>query len=365
MIKVLHVLTLIGNNGQYGGPVTVARGIKSELQKSNKFEIKIIAGSLGSNENQFTDELLVAVRKLIPTKTVSSLFSIKIAIVLIREIRKSDLVHLHFARDVVQIFAGFISLILNKPYITQTHGMIRKKNFFITYMFDFLFIKPILRNAECNLVLTNNEKAQLKQILPKLKIIIIGNGIEYSYLRNPTQRREIVVVFCARLHKTKGLDIFIDLAKQMRDEPNVSFKVFGPDGGELSNLLNVISEKKYNLTYGGALSPWEVERELRASDLLVLPSQYDPFPMIVLEALAIGLPVVVSSNCGQSVEVAKINKDYVAERNSSEVFKLLLKKLMTENMHRDRIRSISEESRKYFDIQNICKSIESIYENCL
>ena len=121
MIKVLHVLTLIGNNGQYGGPVTVARGIKSELQKSNKFEIKIIAGSLGSNENQFTDELLVAVRKLIPTKTVSSLFSIKIAIVLIREIRKSDLVHLHFARDVVQIFAGFISLILNKPYITQTH----------------------------------------------------------------------------------------------------------------------------------------------------------------------------------------------------------------------------------------------------
>ena len=87
--------------------------------------------------------------------------------------------------------------------------------------------------------------------------------------------------------------------------------------------------------------------------------------MIVLEALAIGLPVVVSSNCGQSVEVAKINKDYVAERNSSEVFKLLLKKLMTENMHRDSIRSISEESRKYFDIQNICKSIESIYENCL
>jgi UDP-glucose:(heptosyl)LPS alpha-1,3-glucosyltransferase len=44
-----------------------------------------------------------------------------------------------------------------------------------------------------------------------------------------------------------------------------------------------------------------------AADMLLLPSIYDPFPSTVIEALACGLPVVTSTNCGGRDLVARLD----------------------------------------------------------
>jgi len=54
----------------------------------------------------------------------------------------------------------------------------------------------------------------------------------------------------------------------------------------------------HHVAFAGALSQHDVARLYRASDMLVHPTFYDPFPRVVIEALASGCPVITTERCG-------------------------------------------------------------------
>ncbi|NBX70905.1 MAG: glycosyltransferase, partial [Actinobacteria bacterium] len=69
------------------------------------------------------------------------------------------------------------------------------------------------------------------------------------------------------------------------------FEIYGPDGGELELVRRELEIRNLseNVYYKGALQAEDVQKLLREIDLLVLPSRDDNFPMVILEALAVGL----------------------------------------------------------------------------
>ena len=360
LIKVLQVVTLIGKNGQYGGPVTVSREISSAFESFGQFKFSTIAGTLESSNHMSNSEQLIRIRKYIPYKSVSSLFSIEYAQTFLRQIKETDIVHLHFARDLMQIFSGYVAIFLRKPYILQTHGMIRKKDNFLVTIFDFVFIKPILKRAKCILVLTATEQSELEKIYKNTRFAILRNGVKFNLIKKTKMNKIYKIIFCARLHKTKGLDIFIEIAKLMEGNNKVFFEVYGPDGGELANLIENISDQK-NIVYKGALNSNEVAEVLSKSDLLIMPSYYDPYPMVVLEALSIGLPVLISKNCGQARIISQINEDYVVEGISAQIYLERIIKLYKEDFHRSQREKIMNSARIYFDSEIVYKELKTIY----
>jgi glycosyltransferase involved in cell wall biosynthesis len=316
----------MGANGEYGGPVKVARELSSIANSVKGLNSRIIGGTNISTNIDSPNEKFIMVRKWIRTTSVSGFFSVKFAITFFKEFKTSDVLHLHFARDLIQIFAGLICLILKKPFITQTHGMIRAKNS-RTKIFDNIFIKPILRNAKFCLVLSEFELNDLQKVVNGLNFVVVPNGIDASriskYPSNGSQRLT-TIAFCSRLHHTKGLDKFLKLAINFRESEYICFQIYGPDGGELFNILKQIElENQHRLQpikYMGAIPPDLVGAMLQNIDLLVLPSKYDPYPMIVLESLVHGTPVLISNVCGNSSEVSSIDRLMVSMDNTDEDF---------------------------------------------
>lgn len=368
-MRVLHIISLIGENGESGGPIKVARELK-ERSGSSLFKISIIGAikkQAPNGENIQSDEIRILANPLLKRFPISTLYSTELLFKILDNIRNSKMVHLHFGREIVQIWSSFCCIFFNKKFVLQTHGMVRQKKGLFWKIFDFLFILPILKRASKILVLTKYEENELRKIFDHDKYVLLPNGISFS--TNLVERLSEVkyrIVFISRLHNSKGVNTFLDLAKRYCNDSLIDFEIYGPDQGELPLIQNFLRNNKMrNLKYLGPVATSKVSTLLSQSDLLILPSIYDPYPMIVLEALAVGTPVIVSPVCGNSSFVSKINVDYVAKSVNYSSFVENFERLRIRKFDQSQRRIISAKASELFDINFTWTQLENIYESVL
>lgn len=96
------------------------------------------------------------------------------------------------------------------------------------------------------------------------------------------------VLFAGRLVEKKGLPIVLDVCRRI---PRVNFIVVGD--GPLRDRLNVCSP---NLIWHKAVAPEQMTTYYHAVDCVLLPSHGEGLPLVVQEAMACGLPVVISED---------------------------------------------------------------------
>lgn len=362
--RVLHVLTLSSRSGEYGGPVRVAREICSELN-ARGYQTLIFSGSLKGSAptvQNGINQMFFPVFPISKRFPISSLFSLEIIKPLIRYIKEADIIHIHFARDLIPFLAAIICIINKKSFVTQTHGMITSDRRKFIRIIDLFFTKPLLNRSKVNLVLTKTEELAIKELNIKSPSKVLPNGISVNKVTRILSSGSKKVIFCSRLDKRKGLDKFIKLAEIFRDS-DVVFDIYGPDYGELSFVENEIIrlhlQKK--VKYRGAIPNEKVQPILASSDLLILPSVNEPFPMIVLEALAVGTPVLVMPSCGLAEILINFESKFVSK--SEDVFGLVdaLREITANNS----VLPASEDIKKFclsnFDIVKITEKLIDLY----
>ncbi len=127
-------------------------------------------------------------------------------------------------------------------------------------------------------------------------VTAIPNGIDVSRFGNFTPRTEdgtpLHLGCVARLHKEKGVDVLIDAVKMV---PTVTLDIVGR-GPEEKNLREQIgSENRITITSDVA----DISDLYSKIDALVLPSRSnDPFGLVAAEAMRLGIPTIVTDNCG-------------------------------------------------------------------
>lgn len=121
-------------------------------------------------------------------------------------------------------------------------------------------------------------------------------------------RLGFTVGFLGKEWKRKGLDIACQIVNQLREQlPQVHFVVAGCDPQEVQSLFTNWPKEAYTL-----LGWTDPEVFLGKVDLLLHPARSEPFGMVVAEANAAGLPVVVSDLCGVAALVTPDNGDVCA-----------------------------------------------------
>ena len=315
MLSILHVLTLNGRNGEYGGPVRVARELCSELN-SRGHATHIFSGARKGSEpipKSGLAESFVLVKPISKRLSVSSLWSWKLIRPLNRLIKNADVVHIHFARDLVSILAASLSILNKKPFVTQTHGMIISDGRTSTRVTDLFLTKPLINKSKINLVLTEIEMSSVKTLNIKSPAKILPNGIAVNLNAKVRTEQTNRVAFCSRLEKRKGVEQFVALADSCRDS-GTKFEIYGPDGGELQLVQQEIESRNLDsiLEYKGSVPAESVQDILSDIDILVLPSKDEPFPMVILEALAVGTPVLIMPSCGFAGQLKKFESSFVA-----------------------------------------------------
>ena len=314
-LNVLHVLTLNGRNGEYGGPVRVARELCTELNRRG-YATHIFSGALFNSTPipiAGLPESFVLVKPVIQNFPISSLWSWKLIKPIHKLIKNSDLIHIHFARDLIPFLAALISIILRKPFVTQTHGMIISDGRLSTRFLDYFFTRPLINRSRTNFVLTEIELSTISRLRIKSLSKILPNGIALNNSVKSFSNQKKRVIFCSRLEKRKGIEKFIELADTFRDSA-IKFEIYGPDGGELALVHTEIQCRNLAgiLEYKGALEAHQVQEKISEVDLLLLPSKDEPFPMVILEAMAVGTPVLIMPSCGFASNLASFEPKFVS-----------------------------------------------------
>jgi glycosyltransferase involved in cell wall biosynthesis len=128
------------------------------------------------------------------------------------------------------------------------------------------------------------------------RVRTIGTPLDISFLSTPTTplpERIGKAIFVGRLAQEKGIGEILAAARAL---PDMRIAIAGD--GPLQNTVRQAAAEHENLTYLGWLPRARVREEIDASEILLLPSAYETFGTVALEALARRRLVVASSQCG-------------------------------------------------------------------
>lgn len=197
------------------------------------------------------------------------------------------------------------------PRSMLTHDAIHNGKYFKKAVANFLFFNKFVRGALAIQYLTDKEYKDSGNAWNK-RFIISPNGFEApETLCRKKSKGEIRCTFIGRMDiYQKGLDLLLQACANVQENlRKVHFKLtlYGPDwDGSLELLRASIKEKGISdiVTLGGEIKGEAKSECLLASDLFIMTSRFEGMPMGLIEALAYGVPVLVTlgTNMCDSIE---------------------------------------------------------------
>ena len=127
---------------------------------------------------------------------------------------------------------------------------------------------------------------------------------------------DFVLVFCGRMNEEKGISELIKAMLLTQKEKHIKLLVIGGsffgneilDNDFIKKLKKIASPIKDRIIFTGFIPYENMPEYLMLSDVAIIPSIWnDPFPTTVLEAQAMGLPIIATNNGGIPEEVTKDN----------------------------------------------------------
>lgn len=187
--------------------------------------------------------------------------------------------------------------------------------------------------------------------------------VKYSY-----KLRKYNFIYVGRLIDVKNLDNLLTAYKPLADS-DWGLIVLG-DGSEEANLKKFKSDNNLDGICFIEGQPWyDVPKILALADVFVLPSYSEPWGLVVNEAMACGLPVIVSNKCGSAYDAVKegIN-GYTFNPYNIEELTLVFKKFVDSPESIIPFGQKSKEIIKRFSPENVAQEMydgfkKVVYEN--
>lgn len=163
-------------------------------------------------------------------------------------------------------------------------------------------------NSAHRVVVTSDFQGKgLKRWIPESTAL--HNPIDITFFQ-PKEKVGDYIVSIGRLEQEKGFDLLIDAMKNL---PDIKLKIGGSGSQERQLKQQVIDlELDHRVEFLGELDRLVVKEIISNSSFLVLPSKYETFGNVLLEAMACGKPVVATS-CGGPEEIVSKNTGYLCE----------------------------------------------------
>lgn len=143
-----------------------------------------------------------------------------------------------------------------------------------------------------------SKKCLIKQGVDENKILIVPliYDKETAPVKKDHTKSRLLIGFVGNINLIKGFKTFIDVAAHLSDKHD--FIAIG----ENSLKEDVIKQTGNNIKYTGRLPYHEVEKMMKNMDVMVFPTHCDGFGMVQLEAMANGVVVLATDNCGEVVQ---------------------------------------------------------------
>ncbi|MEO8053128.1 MAG: glycosyltransferase, partial [Acidobacteriota bacterium] len=233
--------------------------------------------------------------------------------------------------------AAICAKLAHVPYLIRPLGVLGKwgmqhRRPWLKKLSFWLIESHILRNAAGVHYTSEQESEEATQLGVKHTSLIIANPVDIVAARTtrgsfratyPALASKTIVLFLSRIDTKKGLPLLLSAYARLRlNYPNVVLVVAG-DGDR--TLIDDLKRQAHQLGLGQAIL-WtgflqgEAKVNILAdADVFVLPSYSENFGVAVVEAMAAGLPVIISDQVGIHQEIAEAGAGVVIQCDVNEL----------------------------------------------
>lgn len=203
------------------------------------------------------------------------------------------------------------------------------------------------------------------------KTRVIYNLIDTNKIINKSKEKtdikldknDLNFVSVGRLHDQKGYDILIEVINELNINKllpdNFKFRLYG-DGPNKESLQSLIKDYHLEdkiLLQGKVMNPYKY---LKNSDLFILPSRYEAFGLVIIEAMTLGVPVLATENHATNKIIKNKENGYITENSYQGLYNGL--KYLLNNL--DEIENYKKNLKNYkYDNSTIIKELEGVLSN--
>ncbi len=215
---------------------------------------------------------------------------------------KPKLMHLHVSQAFSAEIVFLISKLRKIPYIAHIHMDVDQSGpfGFLLKPYKRFFLKPILHHASKIICLSELQKdiISAKYGLKKEKITVLPNGVSKAFFIKRTLKRNnvLTLLFVGRFARQKNVPRLINAINLMHEKVMVRIIGDGEDRNKIESLIK--NYKLKNVLLLGKKTGEALVNEYKNADIFVLTSNKEGVPLVLLEAMAAGLPIVASNISG-------------------------------------------------------------------
>ena len=285
----------------------------------------------------------------------------------LKRLQKPDIIHVHILTR-LGIIALWQKIIHGTPYIITEHwsrylpgndfsGFLRKK-----------LTKIVVKRASIVTTVTENlAKAMQNHGLKNSDYIVLPNVVDTNQFKIKPHKNEIpkIIHISCFEDKSKNISGLLESLKLL-DDKNVSFQaVLIGDGMDFDLIKQKAASLGLNgkVIFTGLLQGEELVNTMSSGDFLVLSSNYENMPVVILEAFSCGLPVV-STNVGGISEIVNDSNGILVPPHDSEKLADAMHKMINKHCEYN-ANTLRNNIVDKFSTQSVGKLLDDIYTNTI
>lgn len=214
---------------------------------------------------------------------------------------------------------------------TQWRGDFRQiiavvfSKFLIRKYFDFLMV-PGTKQYEYGRLL-GFKKHSILMPLYTADVSLFSEGYHSSF-RAKQNKYPRNILFVGRFEKVKGINLLLDAFNSIKDKKGWTLTLIG--NGSLKNDIIEQTNSDNSIIIKGFLQPEELVKEISNAGAFCLPSNYEPWGVVLQEFATAGLPIIASSTCGANVSFVRENYNgYTFKNKKASDLQLKIEKLIS------------------------------------
>ena len=260
-----------------------------------------------------------------------------------------------------------LSYILNFKLIVYIHGGEIRSYVKVSWLIRWT-LKRCLRRCFATIAVSEELKNETIAFAPEVKdkIFVIANGVDLEAIEKAKvyQHPRKYVLYVGRLHPVKGLDTLVQAFQRISEQtPELDLLIAG-EGPLKLDLKNQVAELALTdrIIFLGAQERTAIYALLKGCEFLVLPSQAEGCPVVLLEALATGKMTIGSRAKGiASIIQPDENGALFAPGQVAELSNLMLRYHCDASSRTRMERQIKTTGAERYDIQRLCEEHLDVY----
>ena len=215
--------------------------------------------------------------------------------------------------------------------------------------------------------------------LPNDKLVMVPNGVNphvydglekqdlTAFRRSFALPEEKIVLYVGRLVYEKGIHILINAVPKVLEKVNTKFVIVG-SGYMKEQLSNIVKSMglEHKVLFAGFVEEEDLRKLQKCADISIVPSLFEPFGIVALEAMAAKSPIVVSDTGGLSEIVDHDQTGIKAYPNNADSLAWGITKILLDENFRNRVRENAyKKILGKYDWNKIAQQTRHVYEGIL